>query len=129
MLLSTHVLPELQFTCSRLLIINRGRIVADGPMDGLVARAKGAARIAVEAVGTGVAERLAGLPGVGDVERHEATDGRTRLTVTATSTDDLRPRIFELAAAERWTLYELHQEAGSLEDLFRELTLEPEAVA
>ncbi|HEX3274509.1 MAG TPA: ATP-binding cassette domain-containing protein [Gemmatimonadales bacterium] len=126
-LLSTHVLPELQFTCSRLLIINRGRIVADGPMDGLVAQAKGAARIAVEAVGPGIAERLAALPGVGDVERHEATDGRTRVTVTAASADDLRPRIFELAAAQRWTLYELHQEAGSLEDLFRELTLEPEA--
>ena len=126
-LLSTHVLPELQFTCSRLLIINRGRIVADGPMDGLVAQAKGAARIAVEAVGPGIAERLAALPGVGDVERHEATDGRTKVTVTAASADDLRPRIFELAAAQRWTLYELHQEAGSLEDLFRELTLEPEA--
>jgi hypothetical protein len=49
------------------------------------------------------------------------------VTVTAASADDLRPRIFELAAAQRWTLYELHQEAGSLEDLFRELTLEPEA--
>jgi ABC-2 type transport system ATP-binding protein len=126
-LLSTHVLPELQFTCSRLLIINRGRIVADGPMDDLVARAKGAARVAVEAAGEGVAARLAALPGVEAVEAHEASDGRARVTVTAVTAEDLRPRIFELAKAERWTLFELHQEAGSLEDLFRELTIEQES--
>jgi gliding motility-associated transport system ATP-binding protein len=126
-LLSTHVLPELQFTCSRLLIINRGRIVADGPMDTLVARAKGAARVAVEAAGNGVAARLAALPGVESVDAHDAVDGRVRVTVTAVAADDLRPRIFELAKAERWTLFELHQEAGSLEDLFRELTIEQEA--
>ena len=126
-LLSTHVLPELQFTCSRLLIINRGRIVADGPMDTLVARAKGATRVAVEAAGHGVAAKLAALPGVESVDAHETADGRARVTVTAVTTDDLRPAIFELAKAERWTLFELHQEAGSLEDLFRELTVEQEA--
>jgi len=126
-LLSTHVLPELQFTCSRLLIINRGRIVADGPMDTLVARAKGAARVAVEAAGDGVAAKLAALPGVESVDAHESSDGRARVTVTAVTAEDLRPTIFELAKAERWTLFELHQEAGSLEDLFRELTIEQEA--
>jgi gliding motility-associated transport system ATP-binding protein len=127
-LLSTHVLPEVQFTCSRLLIISRGRIVADGPVDQLIARAQGASRVAVEAAGAGVAERLAALPGVAAVEPHEAVDGRIRLVVTAAGAEDLRPRIFELAKAERWTLYELHQEAGSLEDLFRELTIQQESV-
>ena len=47
--------------------------------------------------------------------------------MTASAADDLRPRIFELAKAERWTLFELHQEAGSLEDLFRELTIQQES--
>ena len=126
-LLSTHVLPELQFTCSRLLIINRGRIVADGPMDDLVARAKGETRIIVEAAGENVSGRLATLAGVEAVDAHDKPDGRSRVVVTAASSDDLRPRIFELAKAERWTLFELHQEAGSLEDLFRELTIEQEA--
>ena len=127
-LLSTHVLPEVQFTCSRLLIISRGRIVADGPVDQLIAQAKGASRIAVEAAGTGVADRLGQLPGVAAVEPHESMDGRVRVVVTAAGREDLRPRIFELAKAERWTLYELHQEAGSLEDLFRELTIQQEPV-
>jgi ABC-2 type transport system ATP-binding protein len=119
-LLSTHVLPEVQFTCSRLLIINRGRIVADGAVETLVGQATAGIRISVEASGTGVENRLAGLQGVLGVERREAVDGRIKLNVTAT--EDVRPRIFELAKAEGWTLYELHQEAGSLEDLFRQLT-------
>ncbi len=127
-LLSTHVLPEVQFTCSRLLIINQGRIVADGPVDQLIARAKGASRIGVEAAGNAIASRLAALPGVASVEPHESSNGRERVIVTAAGAEDLRPRIFELAKAERWTLYELHQEAGSLEDLFRELTIQQEAV-
>src|ERR687896_276487 len=82
-LLSTHVLPEVQFTCSRLLIINRGCIVADGPVDQLIAQAKGASRITVEAAGTGVTDRLAQLPGVATVAPHESTDGRVRVAVTA----------------------------------------------
>jgi len=127
-LLSTHVLPEVQFTCSRLLIISQGRIVADGPVDQLIARAKGASRIGVEAEGNAIASRLAALPGVASVEPHESANGRERVIVTAAGAEDLRPRIFELAKAERWTLYELHQEAGSLEDLFRELTIQQEAV-
>lgn len=120
------MLPEVQYTCSRLLIINRGRIVADGPVDDLVARAKGATRIAVEAAGAEVAERLAALPGVGAVETREGSDGRSRVMVTAAVGDDLRPRIFELAKAGGWILFELHQEAGSLGDLLRELTIQPE---
>jgi ABC-2 type transport system ATP-binding protein len=125
-ILSTHVLPEVQFTCSRLLIINRGRIVADGPVDDLVSRAKDGARISVEASGVGIADRLGELPGVRGVEAR-ATDGdRIRATVTVAGSDDLRPRVFELAKASGWTLFELHQEAGSLEDLFRQLTTDQE---
>jgi ABC-2 type transport system ATP-binding protein len=127
-LLSTHILPEVQFTCSRLLIISRGRIVADGPVDDLLARAKGGSRIAVEARGTRVVDRLQALEGVQAVEQREAEDGRVRLTLTTLGAEDLRPRIFELAKTDGWTLFELHQEAGNLEDLFRQLTTDREPV-
>jgi hypothetical protein len=50
------------------------------------------------------------------------------MSLTVTGADDLRPRIFEIAKAEGWTLFELHQEAGSLEDLFRQLTTDQEPV-
>jgi len=98
-ILSTHILPEVQFTCSRLLIINRGRIVADGPVDDLVSRAKDGGRISVEASGPGIADRLAELPGVRGVEARPVEGSRIRATVTVAGTADLRPQVFELAKA------------------------------
>ncbi len=74
-------------------------------------------------MGTGVAERLQALPGVRGVELQEqGGGGRIRASLAVSGEADLRPRIFELAKAEGWILYELHQEAGNLEDLFHELT-------
>lgn len=122
-ILSTHVLSEVQHTCSRLLIISRGKIVADGPAEGLVQRAAGAVEIAVEAAGDGVADALKGLPGVRGVVPGPVTrDGRATVTLTADGSRDLRPEIFALAKTRGWTLYELHQERASLEDLFHQLT-------
>src|SRR5438309_2092884 len=106
-ILSTHVLSEVQHTCSRLLIISRGKIVADGPVDRLIQQAEGAVEIAVEAAGAGVAEALGQLPGVRRVEPGRAADGRVAVTVTADGGTDLRPEIFGLAKARGWTLYEL----------------------
>ena len=122
-LLSTHVLSEVQHMCSRLLVISRGKIVADGPVDLLMQQAEGTVEIAVELAGEGAADALTTLPGVRRVSpAAEAANGRVALTVTADRTTDLRPEIFALAKARGWTLYELHQEAGSLEDLFHQLT-------
>ncbi len=121
-MLSTHVLPEVQHTCSRLVIINRGKLVADGTVDGLVSRATAGVRVDVEVAGRDVEPRIAALPGVRGVDAQEAGDGRWRVQVLASGETDLRPQIFETAKREGWTLYELHQEAGSLEDLFRQLT-------
>jgi ABC-2 type transport system ATP-binding protein len=123
-ILSTHVLPEVQHTCSRLLIVNQGRLVADGPVHDLVARAHGLAEITVEARGTDVPAALRGLPGVTAVDERGTRDGRVLLAVTAEEREDVRPAIFGLARERGWTLYELHQEAGSLEELFRQLTTE-----
>jgi gliding motility-associated transport system ATP-binding protein len=121
-ILSTHVLPEVQHTCSQLLIIHRGRLAAEGPVGRLVAQAEGAVEISVEAEGSGVADGLRGLPGVKLTEETAREGGRMAVTLTATGGRDVRPEIFQLAKAKGWTLYELHQEAGSLEALFRQLT-------
>ena len=121
-ILSTHVLSEVQHTCSRLLVISRGKIVADGAVDRLIQQAEGAVAIAVEAAGTGVAEALRELPGVRRVEAGRSADGRVAVTLTADGGTDLRPEIFGLAKSRGWTLYELHEERASLEELFRQLT-------
>jgi ABC-2 type transport system ATP-binding protein len=122
-LLSTHVLSEVQQSCSRLLIISRGRIVADGPVERLIREAEGLTQITVEAEGSDVAASLGRLAGVTAVEPVRAgADGRSAVRLTAGRGTDVRPGIFELAKARGWTLYELHQETGSLEELFRQLT-------
>ena len=123
-LLSTHVLSEVEHTCARLLIINRGRIVADGPVEALIRRAQGAAQVYVEIGGDGVLESLRALRGVAAVEPAATpSNGRVAATLTVDGETDVRPDVFRLASNRGWTLYELHQAAGSLETLFRELTV------
>jgi len=127
-LLSTHVLSEVQQSCSRLLIISRGQIVADGPVDRLIAQAEGVALVTVEVAGAGVASTLSQLAGATGMETlRSSADGRITIRLTPERGTDLRPVIFELAKARGWTLYELHQEASSLEELFRQLTAAPPA--
>ncbi len=121
-LLSTHVLSEVRQSCSRLLIINQGKIVADGGVDTLLQRAEGGVQITVEASGVSVAQKLGALAGVTAADPTNTPSGRTRVTLSVRSEQDLRPEIFALATREGWTLYELHQEQGSLEALFRQLT-------
>jgi hypothetical protein len=60
------------------------------------------------------------------VEPRRAEGDRVRVTMVVAGAEDLRPRVFELAKTSGWTLFELHQEAGSLEDLFRQLTTDQE---
>lgn len=121
-ILSTHVLPEVQHTCNRLLIIHEGAIAADGKVEDLIARAEAMVQLAVEAAGDGVADGLRDLDGVHDVEPRPAPGGRTAVTLTADASHDVRPAVFRRATERGWTLYELHQEAASLEDVFRQLT-------
>ena len=120
--LSTHVLPEVQHTCSRLLVIHLGKIAADGPVEVLAQQAHGASVVTVEASGSGIEETVAAIAGVREVTAVKQKEGRQRLTVAAEPSHDVRPALFEAAKAHGWTLYELHQETRSLEDLFQQLT-------
>jgi ABC-2 type transport system ATP-binding protein len=131
-LLSTHVMQEVEATCSRLVILSQGRLAAEGAVQDLLSKRSGGARYVVEADGSGVAEALATLAGVVG-HSSESTSGRTRVTLDAAEEVELRPAIFGMARDRGWTLWELHRERASLEQLFRSLTAEsapaPEAEA
>jgi ABC-2 type transport system ATP-binding protein len=120
-LLSTHVMQEVEATCTRLLIINRGALVASGTVAELLSAGKGMAQYTVEAEGDGVAEALGRLPGV-DSHTAEQVEGRTRVRFAVAGRNELRPEIFRMANERRWVLWELHRGQASLEQLFRELT-------
>ncbi len=121
-LLSTHILPEVEMTCQRVLIINRGRIVASDSPEKLRARLQGGREVIAELRGDKgvVAQKLYQLPGVTSVTAEEA-DGWTRFRIEC-GTEDIRPLVFEAAARDGWTLRELRQEKQSLEDIFVALT-------
>ncbi len=122
-ILSTHILREVEVTCSRVLIINRGQLVADASPDDLrkaellVVAGRGAAP---ETVRT----KLLALDGVNgaEVERRKGEGERFFARLRVEPSDALAGRIFELAKDEGWTLTELRFENASLEDVFQELT-------
>ena len=122
-LLSTHVMQEVEATCTRLLIINRGSLVASGTVAELLSAGKGMSQYTVEAEGDGVAEALSRLRGV-DSHTVEHVDGRTRVRLAVAGSEELRPEIFRMANERQWVLWELHKGQASLEQLFRELTAE-----
>lgn len=120
-LLSTHVMQEVEATCSRLVILRRGRLAAEGGVQDLIVnRTRGVSYI-VEAHGEGVADALAGLPGVSG-HTAETVEGRVRVRLDVASAGELRPDIFAMARDRGWTLWELHREKANLEQLFRNLT-------
>jgi ABC-2 type transport system ATP-binding protein len=125
-ILSTHILPEVQATCSRILIISGGKLVADGTPDELRARERGTRyKVVVEANGApeaAIKDRLGGISGVLRCERVSAEVGAHAFTIDGNSSQDLRKTLFRAAVDNRWTLLELVRESASLEDVFRNLT-------
>lgn len=123
-LLSTHILPEAQNTCNRILIINQGRLVGEGTPDELLSMAQGSERYTLSLKGAN-AERLQGelarLPRATGVEKLPA-EGLLRLRLTAEQGADLSEKIFDLAVAGSVKLLELSRQTVSLEDVFLKLT-------
>jgi ABC-2 type transport system ATP-binding protein len=122
-LLSTHILPEVEAVCDRVLIIDRGRIVAEGTPAELRGKLAGSpvVRVAVRGDVPAARDALASLPGVAAVDIEEAP-GETRARVLCARDADPREEIFRLAVERGWVLRELSREALSLEDVFVRLT-------
>lgn len=116
-LLSSHILPEVEATCQRIIIINVGRIVASGTPAELRERITGASKLIAEfkAPAADVTAAIRKLDGVAGVES-STRDGWTSVTVAARS--DLRETLFRLAAERGWPLRELRRDIATLEDFF-----------
>jgi ABC-2 type transport system ATP-binding protein len=121
-ILSTHILPEVSQTCGRVLIINKGRIVAKGTPDELTARLRGGGRVLVQ-VGRPAADTLAAL---GDIDGvlEVIPQGEGRFEVLCPPDVDRRPQLAQAVVERGWELLELRTVDMSLEDVFLELTTE-----
>jgi ABC-2 type transport system ATP-binding protein len=121
-LLSTHILPEVDAVCDRVLIIDRGAIVAEGTATELRSRLAGSPIVRASFAGQiDAREPLAGLPGVTAVSEASA-DGETRVRLECATGADPREDVFRTAVVRGWVLRELVLEAVSLEDVFVRLT-------
>ena len=119
-ILSTHILPEVSMVCDGVIIINRGRIVAQGTESELVQQAFPTARIEVRVAGAGgdVAGSLRALPGVVGVEPLMSRDSAVGFLVESERHRDVRPDLVRLVIGKGWALQELHQVGMSLEEVF-----------
>jgi ABC-2 type transport system ATP-binding protein len=122
-LLSTHILQEVEAICERILIINEGQVVASDTEENLRRKLQASARIEMEVmVGRDEAiSKIGGLVGVDVRNTSELPDGWLWLELEADSSE-MRVELFNLAVTERWALRELTEQEHSLEDTFVQIT-------
>lgn len=123
LLLSTHILPEVEMACKRVLIIDKGKIVASDSPDSLQRRLMGDSLISTDIHGDAAAIHafLLSIDGVDKAVIEPQEDGWNRFLIDA-SCPEIRTKIFDCATAGGWKLRELHLESRSLEDLFVAIT-------
>ncbi len=119
-ILSTHILPEVSMVCNGVIIINKGGVVAQGPIDSLVEEFFPNSRVQVElaAPAEPAREALRAIPGVLDVRDVLTGDGNAAFAVEAARDRDVRGEIFQLASQRRWPLLELRRVGMTLEEVF-----------
>ena len=128
---STHILEEVEAVCSRAIIIDRGRMVANGTPEELKARSARAGAVLVTLQGANadaVKDKLSAVAAMGRVEVLNAQDGQVVLEAfpaadAGAEREGLAARIAELAVRENWKIRQLKTEEGRLEEVFRSITM------
>ncbi len=127
-ILSTHILPEVAQTCQRVVIINKGRVVAVDTPTNLTHQLKGSASLYVQVEGTtDVAPALQALPGVTRVTQTERSDAWTGYEVESAPQIDVRRDVARTIVEGGWGLVELRPMRMSLEEIFLQLTTAEQA--
>lgn len=123
-MVSTHILSEVEMTCDHVIIIDEGRIKATGSPSELVSQMRAAGKIIVElyADPETAAGALGRLEHVKKIIQEESEDDWVRFSVLVDSGTDTRERIANLAAQYGWPIRTLHRHTATLEDVFVELT-------
>jgi len=124
-IVSTHVLEEVEAICTRAVIIDRGRIVADGTPNELIARSRhhnAVALVLPPAQADAANSKIKALVGVATVEQSMRAGGLIELTAFPKNGALLIEEVSALAVAEKWDVKELYAEAGRLDEVFRAVT-------
>ncbi|MFQ6112815.1 MAG: ABC transporter ATP-binding protein [bacterium] len=130
-ILSSHILPEVSMTCERVVIINKGKVVAEDTPDNLTARVKGSEKLLLEVEGPQkqIKEKIYQIKGVTKVEIADGQDdGRSMFTIESKVDVDVRQDVARAVVSNGWGLYEMRQMGVSLEEVFLHLTTEEKEV-
>jgi ABC-2 type transport system ATP-binding protein len=122
--LSTHILEEVEAVCTRAVIINRGVIVADGTPAQLQARSRyhNAVALTLRAPGASARDELARLAHVASVEQSSADDGKISFTIFPKGQRSIVADVSQHARSRGWEVAEIRVEAGRLDEVFRTIT-------
>lgn len=127
-ILSTHILSEAEATCDRIVIINKGKIIADGSTQDIKSKNSQADQIQIalrDAEYDEVRSRLEAVNGVSKVEQAPSEDpSLLKIKVFSSNNSDPRADLYAAIKATDWILIDFHQETKTLETIFRELTRE-----
>ena len=128
-ILSTHILPEASQTCQRIVIINKGRVVAMDTPDNLTSRLRGSETmyVQIDAMGADAKDDLTAVPGVINVTLADTQGAVIGFEVSSESNRDIRRDLATAIVARGWGLLELRPMRMSLEDIFLHLTTEETA--
>jgi ABC-2 type transport system ATP-binding protein len=128
-ILSTHILPEVSQTCQRVVIINKGQVVAVDTPDNLTAKLRGSETmyVQVDAVGADAKSTIAALPGVTRVETADSAGRAVGFEVHAEPGHDIRRELAAGIVGRGWGLLELRPMRMSLEEIFLQLTTQEPA--
>ncbi len=131
-LLSTHILPEVEQTCQQVIIINKGKLVATDSVDNLQHRARGAESLLLEVAARNgnvdsavVQKRLEQIPGVTRVLYKETRQNRSTFELESRKDGFVRGDLARAVVESGWDLNELRPTAVSLEEIFLQLTGDP----
>jgi ABC-2 type transport system ATP-binding protein len=117
---SSHIMQEVQALCDRVIIINRGKLVANDSIEDLRKKVAGEVIITVEFQGNVQASSLQKIKGVNTVK----TLNNNSFQLITSFDDDIRPDIFRFAVEKNLPLLEMHREISTIEDIFQKLTKE-----
>ena len=122
-ILSTHILSEVEATCDRVVIISGGGIVADGTPESLRREMAGKTALCIELKGdlNGAAQAFTGIPGV-ELVKASLENGNTRVSFDVSQGYDVREEVYKRTVDKGWVIYEMIMEKTNLEDVFRQLT-------
>ncbi len=127
-ILSTHILSEAEATCDRIIIINKGKIVADGSTESIKRSQDEGTTINVivkDAVYIALVSEIKGIDGVKDVKRNPSdSEDLVNVSIFCETGRDLREDVYKTIRKFPWIILEFHQESTSLENIFRHLTME-----